>query len=121
MKKFAIVLILASSGCDQFSPDGRLMAAAKEKVAAELKDPASAEFKDLQVIGATCVEGKVNSKNSFGGYVGFKEFKYDSKRNKTMIDPGMDEEINLDNFNDREAGLRQEFLGMTLKCLARST
>lgn len=50
----------------------------KESVLAKLKDPKSAEFKEVYFFrGAdntpmTC--GQVNSKNSFGGYVGFQRF-----------------------------------------------
>ena len=42
---------------------------AREFVTGVLKDPGSAEFRDQR---GFC--GQVNSKNSFGGYVGFKRF-----------------------------------------------
>lgn len=42
---------------------------AREFVGGVLKDPASAEFRNQHGL---C--GEVNSKNSFGGYVGFKRF-----------------------------------------------
>ena len=50
----------------------------KESVLAKLKDPKSAEFKEVYFfrgadnVPITC--GQVNSKNSFGGYVGFQRF-----------------------------------------------
>lgn len=48
----------------------------KEAVQAKLKDPASAQFKDVvfvkKDIPVSC--GQVNSKNSFGGYAGFEHF-----------------------------------------------
>lgn len=45
-----------------------------------LKDPGSANFKDVVAndgtIGTPAIcEGYVNAKNSMGGYVGFKKFK----------------------------------------------
>lgn len=44
-------------------------------VAAELRDPASAKFRDIrQGSQATC--GEVNGKNALGAYVGFKPFVY---------------------------------------------
>lgn len=42
---------------------------AREFVAGVLKDPGSAEFRNQRGL---C--GEVNSKNSFGGYVGFRRF-----------------------------------------------
>lgn len=51
---------------------------AKDKVRAQLKDPASAIFERVthfRDTGATC--GAVNAKNSFGGYVGFRPFVLD--------------------------------------------
>ncbi len=55
---------------------------AKAKVLAELKDPDSAKFREVDVIkqvhpdtkhfGTVC--GYVNAKNGFGGYTGFKPF-----------------------------------------------
>lgn len=47
----------------------RFQRVAKESVTAVLKDPDSAEFRNQR---GFC--GEVNSKNSFGGYVGFKRF-----------------------------------------------
>lgn len=47
----------------------RYQRVAKEFVSGVLKDPDSAEFRNQR---GFC--GEVNSKNSFGGYVGFKRF-----------------------------------------------
>ena len=50
-------------------------AEAKAAVAASLRDPASAEFRNIKTgTSATC--GEVNGKNAFGSYVGFKPFVY---------------------------------------------
>lgn len=51
---------------------------AKEKAANSLKDPASAQFRNLFAIsrgtGDDKVCGEINAKNSYGGYVGFRMF-----------------------------------------------
>ena len=47
----------------------RYQRVAREFVTGVLKDPGSAEFRNQR---GFC--GEVNSKNSFGGYVGFKRF-----------------------------------------------
>jgi hypothetical protein len=48
---------------------------AKAAVAASLRDPSSAEFRNIMVgTSATC--GEVNGKNGFGAYAGFKPFVY---------------------------------------------
>jgi hypothetical protein len=50
----------------------------KEAVRSKLKDPHSAQFKNVYFhrgakgIPVSC--GEVNSKNSFGGYIGFQKF-----------------------------------------------
>lgn len=69
-------LILAASlaslaGCSAIDP----YAEAKEAVSRDLKDPSSAQFRDLK----KCEDGKgvigeVNAKNSYGAYSGFKGF-----------------------------------------------
>ena len=52
----------------------------KSAVLSRLKDPDSANFKDLQVVeGGRALCGLVNSKNSYGGYAGFKRFVADSE------------------------------------------
>lgn len=56
--------------------DGR-PAAAKKLVAAGLRDPGSAQFRDLKKVGET-VCGEVNGKNAYGAYAGFKHFIVDA-------------------------------------------
>lgn len=52
----------------------------KEAVLSRLKDPNSANFKDLQVLeGGRALCGLVNAKNSYGGYTGFKLFVADAE------------------------------------------
>jgi len=51
--------------------------ASKEAVKANLKDPNSAEFKNMRLVkylNGHVVCGTVNAKNSFGGYTGFTPF-----------------------------------------------
>jgi hypothetical protein len=52
--------------------------AAKTVVRDRLKDPDSAQFKNVVVIqnsvGETTICGLYNARNSFGGYIGFKQF-----------------------------------------------
>lgn len=55
---------------------------AKEDVSNELRDPSSAQFrnisqtekKSLLEFGVVTVCGEVNGKNAYGGYVGFQRF-----------------------------------------------
>jgi len=47
---------------------------AREPLFSYLKDPASAQFRKERITPAGALCGEVNSKNSMGGYVGFKRF-----------------------------------------------
>ena len=50
---------------------------AKTDVSMLFRDPDSVEFRDLKRCGnSDAVEGKVNGKNAFGGYVGYADFVY---------------------------------------------
>lgn len=78
MKIRAIVaagVVLALAGCAD-----PIVKKAQEEVAAELSDPASAQFRQVRVIkqvgGTEAVCGEINAKNAYGGYVGFKDFAY---------------------------------------------
>lgn len=53
------------------------IASAKKAVARSLKDPGSAQFRNVRVVPygeGSVICGEVNGKNSYGGYVGFKSF-----------------------------------------------
>jgi len=57
--------------------DAHFIYEGKEVVRKRMKDPVSTEFRDVSLSiksGAPAVCGEVNSKNSFGGYVGFQQF-----------------------------------------------
>lgn len=72
-----VFLLLAACGqseADKASSKAEMAEIRSQRVAREfvsgvLKDPESAEFRNQKGL---C--GEVNSKNSFGGYVGFKRF-----------------------------------------------
>jgi hypothetical protein len=58
------------------TPD-QVIAKAKAAVADGLKDPGSAQFRNVAIVnylGGQVVCGEVNGKNSYGGYVGFVPF-----------------------------------------------
>lgn len=57
------------------------VAKAEEKVKALLKDPQSAQFQNQK---GNC--GEVNSKNSFGGYVGFARYVYYPNKDIVFIE-----------------------------------
>lgn len=63
------VVVLTACGGSQHSD-------AKQQIADQLKDPASAQFRNVRAstLRDTDVCGEVNAKNSFGGYTGFKRF-----------------------------------------------
>lgn len=48
--------------------------AAQDRGKAELRDPESAEFSDVDVHGISTVCGRVNSRNGFGGMSGSQRF-----------------------------------------------
>ena len=58
----------------------------KSKVLTQLKDPNSAQFRNLKILDndrGMC--GEVNAKNAFGGYVGFSAFAVDGKDKVFML------------------------------------
>jgi len=77
MKLKAILYVAATVGVAAYvyqsyvGPDQ--IAAAQSRVAAELKDPSSAQFRNVEQVGDR-VCGEVNARNSFGGYAGFQQF-----------------------------------------------
>lgn len=70
----ALAALLASA-CDKL-PVGPV-ADAKAIAAAGLRDPGSAQFRNLRSVtnaNGTAVCGEINGKNAFGAYVGFQDF-----------------------------------------------
>lgn len=56
----------------------KIIMAAQAKVAAELFDPSSAQFRNTRVKYGEKVCGEVNGKNRYGAYVGFRWFEVSS-------------------------------------------
>ena len=83
MTKIQLVsaLSLCLAGCGQSADDAALSA-----VAYDLKDPESAKFRELKP-SSSFLCGEINSKNSYGAYVGFRRFIYDRKSNETLHEP----------------------------------
>lgn len=55
--------------------EAQQVAKLKEKIANTLRDPMSAQFRNLQVTASkSALCGEINAKNAFGGYVGFRRF-----------------------------------------------
>lgn len=71
------------------APDPAIEAEGREYIANLLRDPASAQFRKVQVQGE-CVDGEINGKNAFGGYSGFSEFYYNRKQGLGRIAPDSD-------------------------------
>lgn len=73
-----LALLLASTTTNARQPDDDIIAAAKAMVERKLRDPSSAQYRDLHVVpthqGDQVVCGEVNGKNAYGGYVGFAPF-----------------------------------------------
>jgi hypothetical protein len=55
---------------------------AKAAVKEILKDPASAQFRDVKLNSMGDVCGQFNAKNSYGGYGDFEPFRYEVKEKK---------------------------------------
>jgi len=70
----ALISLASCNGADGFDQ----YASVKIAVRDVLKDPDSAQFKDLSPCGgdSNVIQGKVNAKNGFGGYTGFTDFIY---------------------------------------------
>lgn len=75
----AIFLVVGCFGILHFGPGSERDAL--NRLGAQLKDPESAQFKDV-VLSHVYVCGQVNSKNSMGGYVGYKRFMADRYGNE---------------------------------------
>jgi hypothetical protein len=73
-------LFLCLAACD--SVERQVISDAEQKVASLLRDPSSAQFRNVRhrvsETGANIVCGEVNAKNAFGGYAGFQRFLYDA-------------------------------------------
>lgn len=70
-----VIVALFCAACDiRPAPFGN----AERQVRDMMKDPKSAEFRDLKRCGASdIIEGEVNAKNSYGAYSGYQRFIVD--------------------------------------------
>ena len=74
MRTLVLILMLGCSLASAKEVSGpKVLLVAREAVKDRLKDPDSAKFKSEKINGTT-VCGEVNSKNSYGGYIGFKRY-----------------------------------------------
>jgi hypothetical protein len=111
MRVTATVLIVILAGCTSEPPR---VVEAKSAISALLRDPESARFTEITEAGS-CVLGKINAKNGFGGYSGASEFVYNAKLRAARIDPGFDPAtLNIPGMNDVEGALA--FSTVSLKC-----
>jgi hypothetical protein len=78
----AMTVVLAGCGVRPTTSDEHLVEIAKGHVRANLRDPSSVEFRNMQVkrlpqadnTTEVVVCGEFNAKNGFGGYAGFTPF-----------------------------------------------
>lgn len=69
------------AGCD--SP----LSKAQEIAARNLKDPSSAQFRDVREARGGAVCGEMNGKNAFGAYTGFKRFVVRAGTSSVVTEP----------------------------------
>lgn len=100
MKKilFALAIPFILAGCKP--GEEKAISLAQSEVAANLKDPASAQFRNVKVakmedadddrvIAVVC--GEINGKNGFGAYAGFHPFYVElNMKSKGMFSKGVD-------------------------------
>jgi hypothetical protein len=69
-----VLLALALTGGALWLITGGPHSKARQAVQARLKDPESAQFRNLRETSTGNVCGEVNARNEMGGYTGFKQF-----------------------------------------------
>lgn len=94
----ALVIPLVLAGCKP--GEEKAISLAKSEVAANLKDPASAQFRNVKVSKMTdavdghvvaVVCGEINGKNGFGAYAGFHPFFVElNMKSKGIFSKGVD-------------------------------
>ena len=74
--RLGVLVLLLVAGCNQLTQEGRLIEDGKRAAADKLKDPNSAEFRDVRICpdNQFMVTGEINGKNSFGAYAGYEKF-----------------------------------------------
>lgn len=94
----ALAIPLALAGCKP--GEEKAISLAQSEVAANLKDPASAQFRNVKVAKMTDADddrviavvcGEINGKNGFGAYAGFHPFYVElNMKSKGMFSKGVD-------------------------------
>lgn len=79
MRAIAAVGCLLIGGCQWVSgTEAHFVAGAQKVASASLRDPASAQFRNVRVVaqkdGRNAVCGEINGRNAYGGYAGFHGF-----------------------------------------------
>jgi len=77
-----VVVALSLTACRGEKPADPAL----EVVAYDLKDPESAKYRELYSTEERLC-GQINSKNSYGGYVGFRRFIHDRLTKSTNFEP----------------------------------
>jgi hypothetical protein len=83
----ALLLSIALAGCESSS-----IVEAKKHIESELKDPSSAQYRQVREFSGSLVCGEYNAKNSMGGYVGFKSFIFVSATGNYISEANASEE-----------------------------
>lgn len=106
MKRIALVSLALVGSC---SGEKAVEKEAKEVVSHDLRDPSSAQFRDIKIY-PSYVCGEINGKNGMGAYVGFRRFWMDRESKAYGIDPGTGDGGDLErqgqkNFEDEMTAL----------------
>jgi hypothetical protein len=105
--KLACLMLLASVGSAAYAAKPKPpVEEAKAAVKDTLRDPASAQFKNIKINSVGDVCGQFNAKNSFGGYGEFEYFRYEVK-NKLLTNrevTRLEAEIEQDKLTRRAPG-----------------
>lgn len=85
MMRIGILIVaiggMSLAGCDSAS------SRAQEIAARDLKDPSSAQFRDVREAKGGAVCGEMNGKNAFGAYTGFKRFVVRAGATSVVTEP----------------------------------
>jgi hypothetical protein len=106
---FIPLAIMGLTACDgAFDPRKRALEnTAKEQTAALLRDPMSAQFRNLSVdVEHNVVCGEVNGKNAFAAYIGFELFVFDGQSANLQSDDGFHKKIALCTLRDEASSKR---------------
>jgi hypothetical protein len=81
----ALLAILVGCSPAPVDPKEEAVSNAREAILLMLKDPNSAEFRQVEMGSKGSVCGLVNAKNSFGGFSGFSAFYYKIQTSEAYI------------------------------------